>query len=496
MLVTPVGHPDRDTVVQAFRRSPAVRVAATSASPVLATLALDDRGVLLLDAAGEPLTGSWRPVTEGGLRLVETALVKLARATHVRELESGKGAAALPADVKLAWTRLDPQAGEVPVGAGEHLHAGDALVLRARNTAAATRYVSVLDVGLTGAVALMTTAEPAGATVTAGETLVVGEDAVHALPGMRLFWPDGLPQTGPRPETMLTLVADAPVAGLTALTQAGVATRSMAPRGELSGLEVLVEDFSVGTRDAHNEAQTTKPTRYGVQRLEFLLHPQPRPSGEDEPGFEVDERPDPSFRLVTPRGVDAPQQVSVRLADVTVLSNRSLLRAKVRVDTLVVTAAADGAQAVQAHTFFVDRVKDGDRLPMEDVLVFDGPVHRFLDLAVWVSKVDQQEVRLAELLAAELNRKDVAAAVTTLAALAVVAPAAAAVAGSVAAVATLVRTGAKLLSAYSGTSIGVYRTSLLPHERYGAGDPALRHPLQGTITAQDLSLAYEVIDAR
>jgi hypothetical protein len=59
----------------------------------------------------------------------------------------------------------------------------------------------------------------------------------------------------------------------------------------------------------------------------------------------------------------------------------------------------------------------------------------------------------------------------------------------------LVGTGARLLSAHAGTSIGVYRTSLLPHERYGAGEPVQRHPSSGSITAQDLALAFEIIDA-
>ncbi|MGH9269796.1 MAG: hypothetical protein ACRDZ2_00820, partial [Ilumatobacteraceae bacterium] len=168
----------------------------------------------------------------------------------------------------------------------------------------------------------------------------------------------------------------------------------------------------------------------------------------------------------------------------------------VRVDFLVVTAPVDTAVApFRAETVFFDRVRDGDRLPFDHLLVYDGPVGRFLDLAVWVSKADQRELQLAELLHAELGDDDLAGAVTRLAGLAVAAPAAAAIAGSAAAVATLVRTGARLLDGIVGTSIGVYRTSRLPHERFGAGDPAQRHPTAGLIRAQDMSLAYEVVDA-
>lgn len=496
VVVVPPEHASRDEVVRALAGSPAVRVTEPSSVGVMATLELDDDGIRLLDAGGMPLSATHRQVDEGGLRLVGSALTTLARATHVRELDSGQGESSLPEDVELAYTRLDPESGrEVTLTNGEHLYAGDAVVVRARNTSGQTRYVSVLDVGLTGRVAILTSAEPSGATVVAGEGLVVGEDAAHQLKGIGLYWPEGLPAEGPRPETFVTLVADAPVAGLRALEQSGMRTRSM-DRGPQSALDVLIESLAAGTRDATAVSGAVKQTRYRVHRLDFLLHPTTRPSGQTEPAFEIDDRPDPSMRLIVPRSLGSvPDQIAVRLCDVTVLANRSIFRSRVRVDTLVVTASADAAQAIQAHSFFVDRVKDGDRLPMDNVRIFDGPVGRFLDLAVWVSKADQQDVRLAELLAQELNSQDVAAALTTLAALAVAAPAAAAIAGSVAAVATLVRTGARLLSAQAGTSIGVYRTSLLPHERYGAGAPAQRHPASGSITAQDLALAFEIIDA-
>ena len=87
------------------------------------------------------------------------------------------------------------------------------------------------------------------------------------------------------------------------------------------------------------------------------------------------------------------------------------------------TAPTDaGVLPYQARSVFVDRVKSGDRLPYDNLLIFDGPVDRFLDIAVWVSKADDREVGLAELLQTELNSTEVAGAMTTLAALAVAAP--------------------------------------------------------------------------
>jgi hypothetical protein len=235
--------------------------------------------------------------------------------------------------------------------------------------------------------------------------------------------------------------------------------------------------------------------RYRVHRFDFVLHPVPRPDGGAEPRFEVDERPDPSFRLVVPRGVEPPNRVAVRLKELTVHRNRAFLASRVRVDALVVTAAPAGSgNPYQAGTARFDRIRDGDRLPFDDLLVYEGPAGRFLDLAVWVARDDSPDLDLAELLAAETADPAVAGALTTLAGLAVAAPAAALIAGSAAAVAVLVRTAARAIEKATGTGIGVYRTSLLPHERFGAGSGIGRHPGSGLIRAQDMSFAYEVID--
>ena len=166
VVVTPPDHPARPAVITALADSPAVRIVEPTSVGVMATLEIDDDGIQLLDAAGQPLLATRRRLDDGGLRLVKSALATLARATHVRELDSGQGDSFLSSDVDLAYARLDPKSGrEIPIGSGEHLYAGDAVVVRARNRGDDIRYVSVLDVGLTGRVAILTNAEPSGATV-------------------------------------------------------------------------------------------------------------------------------------------------------------------------------------------------------------------------------------------------------------------------------------------------------------------------------------------
>ena len=495
VAVVPPDHADRPAVVDGLRSWPHVRVV-DAAKDVLATVVLDG-GMRVLDAAGQPLHAEARPIEPATLTLLAGDLQKLARATHVRELASGAGAAALPDDVEVSYLRLTDGGEELPLEPGEHLFDGDRIVVRFQNHADEQRYVSVLDVGLSGTVSVQTTSEPDGVTLDKQETYDLGRDPVTgALEGIELFWP-GLPGDAPRPETFVTIVADEKVDGLKRLEQTGVRSRDVAA-SPASSLGRLIEALDVGRRDARPRPEAARPTRYRVHRFDFVLHPTPRRDSAPEPSFELDERPDPSFRLVLPRSADAPSRVALRLKELTVHSNRSLLSAAVRIDALVVTAPPEGAvEPYKAATARFDRVRDGDRLPFDDLLVYEGPVGRFLDLAVWVAKDDQRELDLAELLAREATGTEVKGALGVLAGLAVAAPQAALVAGSAAAVSTLVRSGARLLDAVQGRSIGVYRTSLLPHQRFGAGaaPPGVgRHPALGVIAAQDMSFAFEVVD--
>jgi hypothetical protein len=486
VAVLPTDSPQRPTLVAELTQSAQVRIVDDPAG-VLATVHLDDDGaVQVLDAVGAPLyaTARARPALT-----VAADVRMLARATHVRELSSGRGEEKLPADVEVAWVRLLPGGGEEPLTEGAHLFVGDRMIVRLANTADKKRFVGIVDVGVAGAISILSDSEPDGVTVEPGERYELGRNWFGSE-GIELGWPDGPPADIPRPESVVAIIADAKIDGLARLEQRGVVARSTLP-GTGTTLSRLVDDLVTGRRDAVKPARDAAPLRYRVERLEFVLHPTPRPGAVEEPSFEVDERPDPSFRLVIPRGAEPPGRVAVRLTEMVVHRNRSLLTSDVRVDALVVTApTADGGTPFHAETAPFPRVRDGDRLSFDDLLVYEGPVDRFLDLRVWVSRNDAPDVGLAELLAAETADPEVAAAVATLASLAVTNPTAAVVAGSVGAVAVLVRTAARAISRVNGHSIGVYRTSLLPHQRFGVG----RHPAQGLIRAQDMSFAFEVVD--
>lgn len=481
VAVYPTTNPHHDEIAARLTGIAGTRTVADPAD-ALASVVLDGEAAQLLDRAGQPVYARPLHVSPSAIDQLAQDARTLRIAEQVRELPSGSGFATLESDVDISVARVLDDSSEVALASGEHLFTSDRLRIHFHNKSTATRYASVFDIGLAGRVSQLTTVEPSGVTLGPGERYAVGTRwSGGSLP---LVWPDRLPAGEPREETFVMIVADRPVDGLRSLGQPGAAR---AARGS-NTLERMLGELTTGRREV--PPADGDGVRWSVRRFDFLLHAASRPMA-DEPRFDIDERPDASLRSLVPRGVAVPARVSVRLNELTVHSNRALLRSRVRIDCMVITAApAESGDPYRASTMRFDRIKSGDRLPFDKVLVYDGPVNRFLDIAIWVAKDDSPDVDLADLFAKEAGSKEVATALTALAGLAVAAPAAAAVAGSVAAVAVLVRTAARLIDKARGASIGVYRTTLLPHERFGA---STRHPAGGLLRAQDMSFAFEVI---
>jgi hypothetical protein len=157
--VVPAAAPDARRVADALTRSPHLRLAA-GGEPVIATVRLDEDGMRLLDAQGEPFSATSRPVTGSAIDLLGADLQQLARAAHLRNLASGTGEAELDGTMAFEYSLLADGLERPLARSGEHLFSGDQVVVRIRNRSAAKRYVSVFDVGLRGAITLLTTAEP------------------------------------------------------------------------------------------------------------------------------------------------------------------------------------------------------------------------------------------------------------------------------------------------------------------------------------------------
>ncbi|MEU4211548.1 caspase family protein [Streptomyces sp. NPDC026206] len=276
VAVTPLDHPGRGRLTAALAGSAHVRVV-DEEQPVMTTLALSDDGVQLLDELGEPLLDRPRPCTDEMIGLLGSDLQQLARASHLRALTSGVGAAELDSLVEITHA-LVADGTERPLDrSGEHLFTGDQVLLRIRNHGSERRFVSVFDIGLRGTVSLLTTSERSGVGLDPGEQYeLYRHPTTHELAGITLFWPEGLPKGTSRLGTFLTIVTDQPQ-DLSRLTQQGLKRSDRAH--DASSLQQLLDNLLDGVRDGAAPAWATHPLpviRYRVSRLDTYLHPESR----------------------------------------------------------------------------------------------------------------------------------------------------------------------------------------------------------------------------
>ncbi|UWZ37090.1 caspase family protein [Dactylosporangium roseum] len=454
----------------------------------IAAVTIDaDGGMTVRDRVG-PLHPP-RPAGVSQATLIRADLVRLARAALLRELRDDPRRK-LEDPVTVEWGRVIDGTEQPLPAFGDVLHTGERVFVRIRNDGGRPLYASLVDIGIGGRITLLTRFSPAGVRLGPGQQYVFGSDEVlGTLDGVALEWPAGVDRADARPESLLVLVADAPQ-DLGVLEQDGVHAR----RGtaDESALEQLVRQISVGgVRDFAPAGGP--PVRYTVRFLDFDVTPVPAPRSE-EVVFEIDDRPERSVRLFTPRGA-APRRVAVRLGELVVHRNRALLGADIRVDAVVTTGGAPPEAArtttpvYTAQTARFSNVRDDHRLPLDNLLVYLGPATDFLDIAVFVSRDTKDSLALSDLMRQELVDQEVQAAGAQLAGLFLAAPQAAIAVAAVGAGAVVVNVAYKLLLGAVGKSIGLYRTSLLAHEGFGVG----RHPADGSLRrAQDFSFSFTV----
>jgi hypothetical protein len=216
--------------------------------------------------------------------------------------------------------------------------------------------------------------------------------------------------------------------------------------------------------------------RYRVHRFEFLL----------DPGFQVDDS-----KVVQLAGSSRGSRVNVavRLLDLVVRRNRAMFSTNVRLDAVFITgdSSAEGNRMV-ARTWTFPRVGDGDRLAAEELVLYAGPVQDFLDMALWVSRANQDNPNLPELIGMSLQEQAPQAAGSKL--LSAVAGADRfVVTAGISTIGTVVESVGRVLRHAVNRSIGLYRTTLLAPDGFAAG----RRPASGLRETQDMAFAYDVV---
>lgn len=437
-------------------------------------------GLTVIDEIG-PLHAP-RPGDAAGIRQVLRDLTRLAQARALRCLSEDQEQA-LATAVTVEFGQVENGQPQPRSASGEVLYVDQPVYVRIRNDGSDPVYVSLLDVGVAAQISLLNPASAGGERLVPGQEYVFGRnDLTGACPGVTLSWPDGLDRGQPRPETIVVLATSAPV-DARVLEQQGIRART----GPRSKLEHFFDQLNgSGLRDL---VPTFGPTvRFAVQTIDFDLVPAPAPPAETAT-FQVDDRPDSAALLWSPKTV-VPATVALRISDLVVHHNRAFRSADIRLDAVVITAGTHREPVYHTHTERFSNISDGQRLPLDNMLLYHGPATDYLDIALWVSRDSKGSQALSDLMRETLTATDIQAALLHVGGLLATAPQAAAAVSAVSAGATIVNAAYRLLRLTFGDSIGLYRTTLLAHEHFGVGRPVG----QNTVRAQDFSFKYVVED--
>jgi len=467
---------------RALKDSPLVR-AAEGDEPWAAELRIDDDGAVTVADHLGPLHEP-RPSGASSLAKAVEDLERLALAEALRGLDADKSWS-LGAEVTVEWGLVkDGQRRPLPAS-GEVVRAGQEVYISVRNDGDDPVYVTLVDIGLTGRVTVLTEFAPSGYRLARGDRqeYVYGyEDIPGELRGVPLDWPDGLDPAHARKETVLIFVTSEPQ-DFSALRQRGVARSGTVGTSPLAA--VLNQIATGRTRDLP-VMRGPAAGRFDVRKVEFDLEPS---SGAG--GFLLEEASVPKPSGLTPRDV-LPTAVAVRLDELVIHRNRARFGgADVRVDAIVLTGAEDSPQPVfRARTERFSRIRDNERLPLDRMLVYHGPAVDYLDVALWVSRDSAGAVDLGELLSDEAAAFEMQEALAKMGGAMTGLPYAAAAAAMVGIGAVVVNVAYRLLRGTVSDTIGLYRGSMLAGERFGLG----RHPGEGRRRVQDFSFAYSIDD--
>lgn len=437
----------------ALESSALVRPAEPAEDVVLAEVVVTADGVVVRDPAG-PVTG---PIDAQHVAGVVTAVEKLSRVATVQGLAPEPGAE-LDAGFDVEWGRVTGGTAVPLPPAGEVVHAGESVYVRLRNDSDRRLFFHLFDVGVSGAMSLLTDSDPSGLPLRPGREETIGRTELGGLEGLGLLWPDGVPAGTPRPESFLVIVTSAPQ-DLSVLQQEAIGDQAREILEDVARNGTVLEQMLAqaalgGTRDV-DRARIAAPLHFALRRIDFHLSAGPAPVREGAP-FLVDERPSPSLRLRRAR-TRAPERVAVRLTDLLVHRGRAFPGPALRIDALVLTGEDGDEPVYRAQTARAGVV--GDRFPVDDMIVFEGLAAGSLDIALWLSHDRNGGPSLSDLLGRSAGT-----------------------------VAVLVNRAQALLSQAASDCIALYRASFLADEGFGIG----RHPHRGTLRVRDFSLSYRI----
>ena len=215
--------------------------AAESGEPASVEVLIDTDGALTVADGIGPLHAP-RPAGPDSAARVVRDLVALARAQALRGL-TVEGVWALNAPVDLEWGVVRDHARHRLPEAGAVVAVGTRIYISVRNNDPAEAvYVTLVDIGVSGRITVLTNFAAPGVRLRAGGEYVFGfDDHAGVLNGATLEWPDDLKPAHARPETVLLFVTSEPQ-DFSALSQDGISAK----RTGISPLARVLRQIAVG----------------------------------------------------------------------------------------------------------------------------------------------------------------------------------------------------------------------------------------------------------
>lgn len=178
-------------------------------SPLAGKIRPGDQGLAVLDGEGDPVAPLLPPTPEGIAEGVHRLEI-LAMAQEMRSMEDGAGESFLEARLELEWGLVRDGMARPASPVGALLREGERVYIRLRNPCRVPLFASVFDVGVSGQIALLSQSQPSGINLRPGETEVLGRRFTGRWEGLLLVWPEDVPRTGARLETVVVVVSDTP----------------------------------------------------------------------------------------------------------------------------------------------------------------------------------------------------------------------------------------------------------------------------------------------
>ena len=204
----------RDALESMLAASSRLVASGPNEAQALATLSCDGEFVRLKDHDGLLARNPWttESLSQGTpeMSALLGVLEQLARVRELRLTWGWNGERCRQPLVEVEWGCLRDEVTRPLPLSGARLHVGERIYVRLTSRSETPVYVSILGVGVSRGIRLLSASQPSGIMLEHGQTYTLGEDGVGGLNGVQLLWRQEVPMHAPQPIVLLVSASARP----------------------------------------------------------------------------------------------------------------------------------------------------------------------------------------------------------------------------------------------------------------------------------------------